>query len=237
MNKLLIILFLFTGSAGYSQIVVGTGGSSSTFSAGTTASLSVSFVAGKPTILIVESQSTATPNIPTLTTVGYTWIQLATVTTNSNTSRFVRQTAFVCYPTVTAATVTTNEDWAGQTQTWNGWAVFNVTAGVNVRAFQSATVTGNGINPAITLNALQGNNNSVVAAFLNDFNPFGGTAEAGWTKAYDSGGGTHGTNGVGYLAVQRDNHSDNTVVVTDANSGPWCGIAIELRRIQSVFTL
>lgn len=235
--KYIFILLLFITPSAYSQISLGTGSSSSSFSAGTSVAASVSLVAGKPTLWFIESHAASSPvATPTITTSGYTWIPLATVETNADASLFVRQTLFICYPTANGTNVSTTISWGSQNQTWNGWGTFNVTAGVNVRAFQTVTATGNGTDPAITLAALQGNNNAVAACFTNDFNPFGGAAETGWTLSYNSGGGTHGTNGAGHCAVQRNNHSDNTVQVTDANSGPWCGIAVELRRIQTVFT-
>lgn len=66
---------------------------------------------------------------------------------------------------------------------------------------------------------------SYIGGFINNTNPFGGTAEASWTEVFDSGLATP----MGYYGVSRNNTSDNTLVVTKASS-TWMGIGLALRN-------
>lgn len=78
-------------------------------------------------------------------------------------------------------------------------------------------------NPSVTMAALTGGSNAVMALFTNSLNPFGGTVEAGWTEDFNSG---YATPDNGSYIMHRVLTTDNTPTVTAASSD-WAGIAIE----------
>lgn len=82
-----------------------------------------------------------------------------------------------------------------------------------------------GTDPTITMSALNGTKNTVLAFFGNNVNPFGSTPESGWTELSEGGFTLPTTGGV---FIKRNATTDNTPSVT-ASSSDWMGVAIELR--------
>lgn len=90
----------------------------------------------------------------------------------------------------------------------------------------SNSASGTSADPSIEVAAIQ--DSHIVAMFVNNTNPFGGTPESGWTEDQDDGLGGP----IGLYIVHRNNTSDNTVTVTRTSS-TWLGIAVQFtgRRV------
>lgn len=90
---------------------------------------------------------------------------------------------------------------------------------------QTATGGATGADPSVTMSALK-NGNGVIAVFLNNADPFGGSPESSWTEDVDESCTDLSSSGV--YSMLRINGADNTPTVT-ASSSSWIGIAIEFR--------
>lgn len=89
---------------------------------------------------------------------------------------------------------------------------------------QEVSGSGSGANPSITMAAISSTRNIVVAAFMNDVNPFGGIGEAGWNVRLNHG---NTTPDMGSFCEDQVSPTDNTPSVTVGASN-WIGLAIEI---------
>lgn len=237
MKKLFYILLFFVSCNTefvYSQININNT-FAQTFNTSNTPSFTITsytYLANHLYILFILSTKATTPDIPTVTTTGLTWVQVSTVTCGTIASPTNRVTLFRCMPT-SNTTASTDVNYAGNTQ--DGIGAFGyeitgmVTTGTNGDDAIIQSVTSNAdasANPSITMSSLNvDGRNAVIACFTNSLNPFDGTPESGWTELFDNG---YNTPTTGAYTMNRYLTTDNTPTVT-ASSSDWAGIAIEIK--------
>lgn len=176
---------------------------------------------------VVSNKGSATADTPTLSGNGLTWVQINTTTFDSGLKRVTMFRAMGASPTTGAVTA----DFGGVSQTGCHICVVEFT-GVNTggsngsaAVVQSAVNSGNGsTSVTATLSALTGTTNSVYMAGGNRANPFGGTAEAGWTENNDVG---LASPNAGFSDIYRIGTTDNTPLTT-ISSDNWGCVAIEI---------
>lgn len=231
MKKLLLILLFFACKA-QGQIVITS--PISTQISGASISIDVpshTYDANQLYIAFVFSRDGDAAELPTSvigTAVSFT--QIATVIYNTTVTGFSRLTVYRYMGTVNQ-TETVTITWP-ETQTVCGFSVKKATgidlSGTNGSGaiVQSATINSDATSdPSITMSALTGGRNSVLAGFSNDNTSFGGTPESGWT-ALDEGAFSNLT----IYSQYRHLTTDNTPTVTAASSD-WAGIAIEIKSV------
>lgn len=232
MTKKILFILLLVSNFSFGQItiditfgMISTSADATAFSRGP-----ATFTAGK--LYLWVTMTTGATNVGTISSTTLTWENVITV---GDATR--RISVWRCLPTTTATgeTVTLGTFGGGTTGYAEVmWVCDNVQLGGNganaIRQAVSSSATGT--DPTITMATL-GQRNAVVSFWENDQNPFGGTAEAGWSEIDDTGFDTPTT---GFYDMYRINTSDNTPLVTAASS-TWIGVAIELRQSGRRLTL
>jgi hypothetical protein len=219
----------FTGGLLYSTLGSNSGSTSNVASYATSSSFTPT--ANALVLCGVVNSKASTPDTPTVSGNGLTWVQIATVTFGTIASATIRATLFRALgagPTNGATTA----DFAGVNQTgahvFVGQFRFADTTGTNGSGaiVQSTTNRADsGANPVITLSALASARNGVFGWLGNAVNGFGGTNETNWSEDYDGGYNTPATGG---YATHISPTSDNTVNVT-MTAANWGGIAVEVK--------
>ena len=223
MKKLIFLLFpVFSyGQISFTHIASGFG-SSGIGSVGST-----TYTAGKLYIFFAGTTNAGgTPATVSLSGGATVWTQIANVTSDDGTMRLQ---AFRYAPAsnetaVVSISYTGTQD-GGYIQLCEvSGAVVSGTNGSDgiIQVVTDAIDTNP--NPTITLATL-GARGGVIAGFINNANPFGGTAESGWVEQHENGYSTPTTGG---YYMTRINTGDNTPTVTAASSN-WAGVAIEIR--------
>lgn len=183
-------------------------------------------------VAVINSKST-TPDVPTLLDQGMTWVEVLTLPYNTIGSELSRITLFRSMTNGLPYTNTITADFGGVNQSGCAIRAINLFGVDTSGTFGSGAIVQVGTNvadatanPNITLSALTGSDNAVIAFFANDRNGLVGTPEAGWTEDWDSGF-SNPPNG-GYCTY-RNLTTDNTIVVTSASSD-WAGVAFEINN-------
>lgn len=219
MKYILLILLFFACKAQGQITTPGIFGSSSSSADATSYSyVSVNYVSSKTYLLVVYISNAA--NDGEVTVSSNTWDYIAS--TGDLTRRIVM---FYCSnPSTLTETIeygnfgSTGQNCRMIVYELNG-AIRNATPTV-----QEISGSGSGANPSITMAAIGSIRNMVVAAFMNDVNPFGGTGEAGWDVRLNHG---NTTPDMGSFCEDQVSPTDNTPSVTVAASN-WIGLAIEI---------
>jgi hypothetical protein len=192
-------------------------------------SSNVTIYANELVLCMVQNSKAYAPAVPTLAGCGLAW--QAIYTTNFNDTATTNQmTVFRCMTNATTPTAAITASVAAST---GGGMIVCAFTNVDTSGtygsesiVQSAGI-GNQVGTActITLAALGGSTNSVVAFYIDGINGFNGTAEAGWTEDADFGYNTpaSGTYLMHWIAT-----SDNTPTTT-ISSDNWSGWAAELK--------
>lgn len=214
----------------YAQIVINKTYStvSTTTTNGTAFGINSStLTAGKLYLFIATT--TGTTNNGTITATTTTWTNVANV---GDATRRVQ--IFRCVPSSTVSGESVQLGTFGGGSTGYSVAIWEITGvpttGTNGSdaIVQAVTATGTATaNPSITMSGLANSNSAVIAVFANSLNPFGGTAESGWTEDFDSG---YTTPDAGSYYMSRLTTTDNTPTVT-ASASDWAGVAIELKSL------
>lgn len=226
MKKILFILLLLS-QYGYSQIVVN---EIATTNYSTTGYGVLSLAVTQDFLYIIfigTSNAAGTPATVSITGAG-TWTELGTAGGQLNASGNRRMQAFRHLATSTT-TIFPTVTYSG---TQDGGTLFIyrvdgvVITGTNGSdaIIQTVGNSANGADPSITMAALT-SGSAVITSFINETNPFGGTAEAGWFEEYDGGYTVPDTGG---YSMHRVGSSDNTPTVTAASSN-WGGLAVEFK--------
>lgn len=191
--------------------------------------------AGKFYIIFTgTSNSGSDPATVSLSGTGQTWTETGPeggVLSGSNDRRIQ---AFYYY----ATTTTTSDVTVTYTGTQDGgWiALYEIMGALTTGTNGVDAIIQVGTNsdaatqhPSVSLAALAARA-SVICGFVNDVNPVGGTAEAGWTESIDNGYATPDTGG--YI-LYRTGTTDNTPSLTAGTFSNWAGLAIELKSIEN----
>jgi hypothetical protein len=180
-------------------------------------------------VSVVNTHATA-PTIPTLTGHGQLWVMIATTNGGGGIWRLSLFRALTNNTPTSAAVVAS---FGATTQTgcaMRGLYLTNtLTTGTNGSGAiaQSVMTTNNTTNPTITLGALNGDTNAVLACFVNNVNGFGATSiDGGWTQDIQNGWNTPAT---GQLNIYATGTSDNTPSITDGAQA-WGCIAVEIQK-------
>lgn len=171
----------------------------------------------------------ASPNIPTASGNGLTWVQVGTVVDSGTNRRITLFRAMGASPTSGVVTF----DFAGQTQTGCVWSVVqydNVnTAGTNGSAaivqVATANPAGSVSSITITLGAFSSTANATAGGFGYPLNNGNGTNGSGFTQTAEYFQGSPNE------AIYTEFRSDNSTTVDmsiGASSVPMCGIAVEI---------
>jgi len=234
MKRLFYLILFFTSSKyDYAQVVINeTAQGTYTYS---TSALGVvssqTYTAGRFYLLIhMRVRAASTPTDFTVTGTSSTWTEIANVTGVPTANDFFRLKVFRYAP---ASNVTESLSMSGGGLDEGSVVVLLEITGVPVTGTNGSNaivqiVTGSAdasANPSITMAALSGAGNTVLAFFGNDVNPFGAAPETDWSELSESGFNTPTTGGV---FIKRDKTTDNTPSVT-ASASNWIGVAIELR--------
>lgn len=181
-------------------------------------------------LCFVHNSKATTPEVPTLAGKGVEWKLIGTTNVGAGLQRL---SIFRSMTNDTPQAGNITASFAGATQTGcNMWAAYvtnvDLSGTLGSGAVQQVVqVTNNTANPVITLAALQGSTNAVVAGFANDVNGYGATSiDAGWTQFVQNG---YTTPASGQLGIYAMGTSDNTVSITDG-AQVWMGIAIEIKK-------
>jgi hypothetical protein len=231
MKKILLILFLFPlllqGQIVYTALTEQNSNSVTT----TFNTPSYTPTTGALVLAFVTSAKATTPDIPTFSGNGLTWVQIETETLDVIATPTKRITAFRAMGTAStgAATATfanaqdgcqiiilqfTGTDISGS----NG-------SGAIVQAVKSnADATS---NPSITMGAISSVTNSVVAFYATDDANIITAPEAGWTPTTNV---NRSVPDAQLYGEYRLTTTDNTPTVTAASSD-WAGIAIEIKSV------
>ncbi len=182
------------------------------------------FTAGH--LYIVFSAATGATNAASCTGTTLTWTSI--IATGNSTRRMA---IFYCMPASTTSSsevITVGYGLAGTTGyafgVWDVTGVPTTSSGADA-IVQSTSGGTTGADPSLTLSALQNGRSAVISFFFNDANPFGGSAESGWTEDFDNG---YTIPTAGTYVMSRKTTTDNTPSVT-ASSSTWIGVAFELR--------
>lgn len=231
MRRLLfIILFLFP-IVTFSQIVITRYNTTCCFTGGIIGLGGLTYNAGSLIIFFVGTSNAAgTPATISLSGTGQTWTEIGTAGGALNSTSGKRVQAFRFAPTSDNSNDVTLTISGTQDGMWI--EVFRIT-GADVTGtngsngiVQSATNAQDAsANPTITMSALSGGGNAVIAGFINTLNPFGGTPESGWGEQDDNG---FATPDCGVYIMSRLTTTDNTPTVT-ASASDWAGLAIEIK--------
>lgn len=171
----------------------------------------------------------ASPNTPTATGNGLTWVEVATIVDSGTNRRLTLFRAMGVSPTSGAVTF----DFAGQTQTGCTWSVIQY-SGVDIRGtngsnavVQSATAATPASDSSliVTLAAFASTANATAGGFGYPLNNGNGTNGSGFTQTAEHFQGS--PNQATYTEFRSDN--DTTVDMSiGVSSVPMCGIAVEL---------
>jgi hypothetical protein len=235
MKALIFILFIFYSAIANSQLLI-LERNNGWQTAGVGSTVSFPFEAGKLYIAFMfVTNSAGSPAVASITGTGQTWTSIADITFNTIATGNSRLQAFRHYSTTTH-TDNITYGYTG-TQDGSGVIILEVSNAVNTGTngadaiVQIVTNRADATsNPNVTMAALTGSHNGVAAAFMNQTNPFTGTAEAGWFETEDNGYNTPTTGG---YCMYRNTTTDNTPTVTAASSN-WGGIAIEIASNYTV---
>jgi hypothetical protein len=222
MKKLLTILLLLP------LLSVGQGFSFSSASRGffNTQTLTIgsgTYTAGTTYLIFLgTTRSGATPtDNPTVSSGTLTLTKRGTAT--GTDSRIIAYTFTPASTTTTAISFTYAE-----AQLVHIYAIYSAASLVGFENINTISAGGTGADPLLTLPST--GTSCTVGFFLNNRNPFTGTAEAGWTEGTDNGIST-----TGYASYNRNVTSDNTLTVTSA-SATWTGLGIQFTN-RRVFTI
>lgn len=234
MKKLLFILLCFACKAQAQITITNSTAAYISTDFGTSVILSDrNYVAGRLYLIAFQVSKDTPPDEPSIAGTSQTWTKIADIssrTTGSPTSRiavfrFLATSTFTENTTITVPT-------GGPLHTGRSTVELEltgmVTTGTNGSDAIVQAVTNSAdasANPSITMAAISNSRNAVFTFFTNNANPFGGTAEAGWTEEFDNG---YGTPTTGVYVMYRLTTTDNTPVVT-ASASDWAGIAIEIQ--------
>jgi hypothetical protein len=177
-------------------------------------------------ILFVESNIVGTPNTPTVSGNGITWIQIATIQGITN----ARLTLFAADASGSTTGITT-ADFGGQSQSSSRMAFMHadgvdLSGGVEAAFVQAVPGTGTATSGLITLSAAGGSNNRPVSGWAVGNAAM--TPRADWTEMDEL---SSGSASIPKLETQqRPDAFETTASVTwDGVSRAWHGIAAELK--------
>lgn len=220
MKQILLILSLFVTFSVSGQIVISSEDAGTTTADATSFAIPVTYSTGDLFVVFVASTFATAPATPTLINADFTFAQIVT---HANATQ--RITVFTAEATATASTNITS-DFGAETETSFGYYIFKITGyDAATPILQSATGGTTGANPTIAMSSIGNILNAVVAVYVSNTNPLGGTATGGFSEVFDLGGlsptrGFYGMHDVGTI--------DNNPTVTAASS-TWAGIAIEIK--------
>ena len=178
-------------------------------------------------VAFVTSRLGTTPNAPTLTGNGLTWVQINTTAAQNERQSLFRATG----PAPTSGTVTI--DFAGQTQTSAAWHFLWINgadvSGAGSRAIgQSNTTSGANVTTlTVTLSAFADPSNRPLAGFGKGQNTQDNTPESGWVEPTTEVGGT--PSGLTASVQWNQNSADATATVSWASGADGGGVAVEIR--------
>jgi hypothetical protein len=177
---------------------------------------SATYTGGNTYLFFVGTTANAvTPtDSPTVSSGGLTLVKRGTIGTGNK--RIIVYSCDVVSTTTTGITFTYAE-----AQLVHTYAIY---LGTSIAPFvfdNVASNSGTSIDPSITMGTTK--NSHIVGYFMNDKNPFAGTAESGWTEGNDGGNGFGPT---GFASYYRNTTTDNTIQVTAASS-TWVGLGIQ----------
>lgn len=188
-------------------------------------------------LLVVGNSKAATPDIPTVSGAGLTWVQVATVTFSTAGSPTRRLTLFRAMG-ATPATGALTISFGGVTQTGCFWVLDQATGmstgGTNGSAAVVQSITGtqaSGVSTSfgLALAAFANTANSTYAAFaVATNNTF--TEKSGYTELADNGNADVGRLQTEWI-VSSDTAPRSTQAATSRN---WGGIAIELAAAGTI---
>lgn len=190
---------------------------------------SQTYVAGKLYILFAGTTNPTNP--ATVSLSGGTWTEIANIVSDGGDMRLQAFRFAPAVDTTTAVTIIyTGSQNGGYIQLCEiRGADVSGTNGSNAIVQAVTNAIDASANPSITMMAIANARNSVIAGFINNRNPFGGTAESGWTEQHEGGYATPDTGGI---YITRAMTTDNTPTITAAASN-WAGIAIEIKSQDS----
>ena len=217
MKKILFILLLI-GNFCYAQTFSNVGGGNPTGIDPPTFNLQ-GFVDSTQVLFIGTKASTPPTDNPTISGDGgrFTFTKRGTVVSGN-----IRM---ICYTyTSTKDTTVAIVFTYAEAQTWFTYQFYTITfvGAVKKTRMSTASNSGSGADPSIAVpyTALS----STAAFFINDKNPFGATAESGWSLDFNGGNAF-----AGICSVHRNSTTDNTVQITAAAS-VWVGMALQLTK-------
>lgn len=210
-----------------------TTGNASDLSSYATASISP----GSNTLLLlwVYTIAASTPNIPTASGNGLTWVQVDNQLDTNSLRRITLFRAMGASPSVDTVTI----DFGGQTQAGAAWSIVEYTgvdtsgtdgSGAIVQSAKAATV-GTATSLTVTLSAFSSTNNATVGGFGMPLNTASlPAAGSGFTAT-----GQRNQSGPNLSIGSEFNAANDTTV--DMNAGaasvPWVAIAAELKLASS----
>lgn len=219
--KQLLFILLFIPVIMQAQITTpGIFGSSSANTDATSYSyISANYVSSKTYLLVVYISNAS--NDGSVTVSSNTWTNIAS--TGDATRRIVM---FYCS---NPSTVTETIEYGSFGSTGQNCRMIVYELNGAIRSVsptvQEVTNSGSGANPSITMAAIGSVKNIIIAAFMNDVNPFGGTGEGGWDVRLNNG---NTTPDMGSFCEDQVSPTDNTPSVT-ASASNWIGLAIEIQ--------
>jgi len=204
LRKLILIFLLFISTESFSQFALIFSSRSNVNNATVTIG-SGTYTVGRTYVFFINTTAVSDPtDNPTVSSGGLTLVKRTTVAGGNR--RIIVYSITVASTETTAITFTFAES-----QIVHMIATYeSVAFPGNVINTQTGTTTG--ADPSLTVGVTS--TAYTIGYFMNDRDPFGGTAEGSWTEDIDNGL----ANPYGQYAVHRNVTTDNTIVVTSASS-------------------
>jgi hypothetical protein len=219
MKRLLFILPILISVESFSQFALSFSSRSNVNNAVVTIG-SGTYTIGRTYVFFINTTAVSDPtDNPTVSSGGLTLVKRTTVAGGNR--RIIIYSITVASTETTAITFTFAES-----QIVHMIAIYESVAFPGY-IINTQTGTTTGTDPSLTVGVTSTAN--TIGYFMNDRNPFGGTAEGSWTEDIDNGL----ANPYGQYAVHRNSTTDNTIVVTAASSN-WIGAAIQFSGRRAV---
>lgn len=152
---------------------------------------------------------------------------LVLVKQNTVTGFTYRMILYTCH---CASTVTTTITFTyAEAQNVHFFAIYGSSNLGGLEKIYSATNSGSGADPTITLPLVKNSHN--VGVFFNNVSThFGGSPESGWTEDFDQ-----GIIGFSQAGYHKNSTTDNTIQVT-ASASDWIGVGVQysIRRVMNI---